>query len=90
MSVTLQQRAQAFLKRPIPPEMTYIADSMSERFITAYAKNGRLDLNPELTELLELCAAESEHAAQQKSGDEQSFFQECAGILYEILKASAS
>ncbi len=89
MSVTLQQRAQAFLKRPIPPEMTYIADSMSERFITAYAKNGGLDLDPELAEMLEICVAESEHAAEQKSGDEQLFFQECAAILREILKASA-
>ena len=90
MSVTLQQRAQAFLKRPIPADMTYVADSMSERFIAAYAKHGRVDLDPELTELLEICAAEGERAAQQRSGDEQAFFIESAAILRAILQASAS
>ncbi len=90
MSVTLQQRAQAFLKRPIPPEMTYIADSISERFIAAYAKTGRVVLDPELTELLEICAAEGERAAKQRSGDEQAFFIESVAILRAILQASTS
>ena len=68
MSVTLQQRAQAFLKRPIPTDMTYVANSMSERFIAAYAKQGRVDLVPESAELLETCAAEGERAARHRAG----------------------
>ncbi len=42
---TLQQRAQAFLSRAIPPELAkkYVSGSLSELFIASSAVNGLLD-----------------------------------------------
>jgi len=88
MSASLQERAKAFLKRPIPKGMPYVPDSMSERFIVMYAEKGSVDLDAELTELLEICVVEGERAANEKSGAEQEFFKESAAILRAILAES--
>ncbi len=83
--MTLQQRAKAFLKRPIPEGMPYVPDSISERFIAEYAQTGAVKLDGELLELLEICVMEGDNAAQQNTGAQRDFFTESAAILRGIL-----
>lgn len=84
----LQQRARAFLQRPVPDGMAYVPDSISERFIATYAEEGRVKLDGELAELLELCVMEAELAADSKSGDEAAFFRESHEVLKGIQEES--
>ena len=85
MSNQLQQRAQSFLERPIPDGLPYAPDSMSERFVRAYATDGVVELDAELTELLGICVMEAEFASKSKSPEEAEFFGESCEILSEIL-----
>lgn len=85
---SLQDRAKAFLKRPIPKGVNYVPDSISERFIASYAENGKIDLDPELAELLEICVDEGERAAKKHSGEAREYFEESAAILRAILNES--
>jgi hypothetical protein len=87
-SMTLQQRAKAFLERPVPKGMPYVSDSISERFIAEYAATGKVKLDIESLELLQLCVLEGDNAAQQKQGAEREFFLESAAILRAILNES--
>jgi hypothetical protein len=87
-AVSLQQRAKAFLERPIPKGMPYVPDSISERFIAEYAATGKVMLDGESRELLQLCVVEGDNAAQQKQGTEREFFLESAAILHAILDES--
>jgi hypothetical protein len=84
----LQERARAFLQRPIPEGMAYAPDSISERFIASYAAEGKADLDAELTELLGMCATEARRAAKAKSGGEAACFRESGEILGLILNES--
>ena len=84
MSAQLQARAKKFLERPIPEGMPYVPDSISERFIVTYATDGKLDVDPELAELLAICVSEAYNAAASKSGEEAAFFHESAQILDAI------
>ena len=84
MSAQLQARAKAFMARPIPQGMPYVPDSISERFLVAYATDGKLDLDPELGELLGICVAEAYNAAGSRTGEEAAFFRESAEILEAI------
>jgi hypothetical protein len=84
MSAQLRARAKAFLERPIPQGMPYVPDSISERFLVAYATDGKLDVDPEMLDLLEICILEGHNAADTKSGDEADFFRESAEILEAI------
>ncbi|MDR3416212.1 MAG: hypothetical protein P4L83_08500 [Nevskia sp.] len=88
MSTELQQRAKTFLKRAVPADLGYVSGSASERFIAAYAKSGRLNLDEEMCELMEMCAAEAEGASAEQAGEAQAYLSESAGILREILKES--
>jgi len=84
----LQERAQAFLDRPIPAELAkrYVSGSLSELFIRRYAAEGTLAVNEETAELIELCAMESEAGAEGRNTPEaKAYFEECASILAAIL-----
>lgn len=81
----MQQRAQAFLSRPIPQELAkkYVSGSMSELFIGNYAVNGSLDA--EDAELIGICAFEADAAADRyKTPEAKAYFGECASILAAI------
>ena len=84
----LQERARAFLQRPIPKGMAYVPDSISERFIATYAADGKVELDSELAELLGICVTEARTAAGAKSGEEAEFYRESAEILGLILEQS--
>ena len=80
--MTLQERAQAFLDRPIPTELSkkYIPGSLSEMLIGACAAGDAL--NAEGAELLSICVVESDAAAERyKTPDAKAYFRECANIL---------
>ena len=82
---TLQERAQAFLNRPIPAELAkkYVPGSLSELFIGSYADEGTLDA--ESAELIGICALESDAAAERyKTLEAKEYFSECASILVAI------
>jgi hypothetical protein len=68
--------------------MPYVSDSISERFIAEYAATGKVKLDIESLELLQLCVLEGDNAAQQKQGAEREFFLESAAILRAILNES--
>ena len=83
--VTLQERAQAFLNRPIPAELAkkYVPGSLSELFIGSYVAVGTLDA--ESAELIGICAFESDAAADRyKTPEAKEYFAECASILAAI------
>jgi hypothetical protein len=84
MSNSLQQRAQQFLQRPVPPELDYVSGSMAERLIAAYAKQGAAALDDEARELLEICLMETESAIDEKTGAARDYLQESADILQGI------
>lgn len=86
--MNLQQRAKAFLERPIPKGMPYVPDSISERFIAEYAATGKVVLDGETHELLQICVLEGDNTAQQKQGAEREFFMESAAILRVIAEES--
>lgn len=88
--MTLQERAKTFLDRPIPEDLDYIPGSISENIIAAYAADGRVDLDPELGELLEICIVEGFSAAEQGSPERRAYFRESAAILQAIQAESAS
>jgi hypothetical protein len=84
MSPKLQARAKAFLERPVPEGISYVPDSLSERFIAAYAEQGRLQLDADLSELLGICLIESFGAASGKTGGVAAYFRENAELLQAI------
>jgi hypothetical protein len=84
MSARLQARAKAFLERPIPSGISYVPDSISERFIAAYATDGTIDVDAELAELLAICVLEGYSEAQSRSGEDAAYFRESAEILEAI------
>lgn len=84
MSAQLQARAKAFLERPIPPQMSFVPDSISERFFVAYATDGKIDVDSELAELLAICVLDAHNAAESKSGNEAAYSSESAEILEAI------
>lgn len=83
--MSLRNRAKAFMKRPVPADVGYVPDSVSERFITAYANEGKVDVNSETGELLQLCVMESAGAAEEGSPERQAYFREICEILDAIL-----
>jgi hypothetical protein len=84
----LQERAKKFLQTPIPDGKTYVPDSIAERFITEYAENGTVDLDPELGELLQIVVMESPITEGAKPGSEEAYMNESALILQAILNES--
>ena len=84
MSMELQARTKAFLERPIPAEIRYVPDSLSERFLATYAASGAVDLDPEFAEIFDLCVLEAFHASDSKAGAEAEHFRECALLLQAI------
>jgi hypothetical protein len=86
--MSLQSRAKAFLERDIPEDVNYMADSLAERLLTAYAEEGRLDADPETLELLDLCILESQDAAEEGSPARQAWFRESLELL-EAIRAEA-
>ena len=79
MSQPLQQRAKDFLMRPIPKRIKYVKDSIAERIIATYAKNGSLKADGEMTELLELCVMETAAAVESHTGDAWRVFRRKRG-----------
>jgi hypothetical protein len=84
--MTLQERAKAFLKRRIPKDLHYVPGSISEGFVAAVARDGKIALDEELAELLADCAAEAKVDATVGSGACRAYFQESAKILQAILR----
>jgi hypothetical protein len=86
MSRALQQRAVAFLARPVPRGVSYAPGSIAERILAAYAGEGRLAADAELVELLELCLAETAAAIDSHRGEAAAYFRESATIQRGILR----
>lgn len=86
MSPELKRRAEDFLRRPVPPELDYVPGSIAEQAIAAYARDGRLDLQGEFGELIELSAMEAE-AAAERGGAAAAYLGESAAILRAILES---
>ena len=84
MSLGLQNRAKAFLEKSVPEEVDYVPDSISELFIREYAAEGRVGLDPERYELLQICMEEADLAAAEKTGAAKDFFRESAELLRAI------
>ena len=84
MSQALQQRARDFLARPAPKGIKYVKGSIAEQILAAYAKEGSLTADEELTELLELCVMETEAAIDSHKSEASAYFQESAAILEGI------
>ena len=85
MSAELQARAKAFLQRPVPKTLDYVADSMAEQMLATYAKRGRLPEDSESAELLELVIMQSSEMARQAGATEiGEYFRESAAILEAI------
>jgi len=83
--ISLRERAQSFLNRSIPEELSnhYVPGSMAELFIRHYASNGSLD--EESAELIGICAFECDAAAgKYKTSEAKEYFAECASILAAI------
>jgi hypothetical protein len=84
----LQQRAAAFLARPIPDELrpNYVCGSLAERMIAACARNEAID--PELLELAELAIGEYDDiVVSAKTGELRSYFAGSRDLLAEIVAA---
>ncbi len=86
--MNLQERAKAFLEKPIPKGMPYAPNSITERFIAEYATTGKIMLDVESRELLQLCVFEGNNTAQRKKAAEREFFLESSAILRTIQEES--
>ena len=82
----LQARAKAYLERPIPEGRPYVADNLTDGFIAQYAAEGKIDHDPEVMELMQICILEAELAAEapDRPPEQQAFFRESAEILKDI------
>lgn len=87
--MSLQSRVIAFLGQAVPDDVDYVADSMAERILSAYAKGGRIDSDPDQLELLELCLLESRAAAEEGGPGRRAWFNESADLL-EAIQAECS
>jgi hypothetical protein len=85
----LQQRAKRFLAMPIPEGMDYVPDSVAERFIVEYAEAGKVTLDPELRELLQIVVMESSVVEDAQPGSQEAFMNESAFVLREILNEAS-
>jgi hypothetical protein len=84
----LQDRAKVFLKRPIPADMDYVPDSLAERFLTEYAQNGHLTLEPETAEILAIMVSDHEaNPLDQYNPGECEYITDSQKLLAEILQA---
>jgi hypothetical protein len=85
MSDTLQQRAKAFLKWPVPGELDFVPGSMAEKVITMYAEAGKLPDDGELLDLLQIVVMESQSSAEDRpEGPAKDYLAESAAILTGI------
>jgi len=86
----LQTRIKVFLDSPLPPEIDYAADNITENYMLCYLDGDTFDA--EMTELLNICAFESENSETSMSTPEaKAFFRESGniikGIIWELQKA---
>ena len=65
--MTLPQPAQAFLDRTIPKDLKYVPNSISERFIRGYATSGKVELDSEFAELMQICMIEAQADSEKGS-----------------------
>ena len=84
--MSLQQRAKDFLARPVPADVRYVPDSLSERFIRQYAESDKAGLADEQAELLQICMLEAYAASEEGSPARQAYFRETAELLEAILE----
>jgi hypothetical protein len=86
MSAELQARARAFLQRTIPGAVNYVPDSIAERLIGVYARDGQLPDDAETMELVGLAAMESSAMAEQLTDPAAvEYFEENSAILEMML-----
>ena len=84
----LQERAKKFLQMPVPAHMSYVPDSIAERFIVEYAETGTVNLDSELSELLQIVVMESPITEGAVPGSEEAFMNESSLLLQAILNES--
>ena len=72
------------MQMQIPDGMAYVEDSLAERFIHTYSIDGKMELDPELSELLQIMVMESEFTENATPGTEAYFMNESAEILQAI------
>jgi hypothetical protein len=86
MSAELQARARAFLQRTVPATVSYVPDSIAERLIGAYARDGQLPNDSETMELVQLAGMESSaHVERLSDPAAIEYFRENSSILEGIL-----
>lgn len=68
------------MKRPVPAEIQYTPENITDSLLTRYAEGGSFD-DPEMHDLLRICYYEAENSAAQYRGDARAYFSECAAIL---------
>lgn len=90
MADSLQSRAAAFVDRPVPAGLDYVSGSIAERIIAQYAAEGRLDVDDELGELLELTVMEASASVDQYEGAAREYMAESAAILEAIAEEFAN
>lgn len=83
---TLQDRSKAFLKKPIPKEMDYVSGSITESVIIEYAEHGKITVNEELHEALQLILMDWTYVEDATPGSEDEYLNESYIILQEIFK----
>jgi predicted transcriptional regulator len=86
MSTALQTRAKAFVAKPVPSGLDYVLGSIAERIIAQYAEEGRLEVDSEMGELVELAMMEAAPAVDQHEGAARDYMAESAAILDAIYK----
>lgn len=82
----LQDRAKAFLQRPVPDGIRYVPGSIAETLIATYAERGSVPDDSETAELLALAGMESQAAAERLTDPVAAeYFRETSAILEAIL-----
>lgn len=86
MSDSLQSRAKAFVARTVPSDLDYMPGSIAERVITQYADEGKLEVDSEFAELIELTAMEAASTINGHNGAAREYMAESAAILEAIME----
>jgi hypothetical protein len=81
----LRQRAQAFLKKPIPVAVEYDPSSIAERVIREYADHGTVELDGVSVEVLEAQIRAARASADANDGPQAAYYRELAEVLDAIL-----
>ncbi len=84
--ITLQERAKKFLNSPIPKDLNYVPNSISENIIVEYAETGTVNLDPEMSEVFQIILLESSTVENAKEGTSEAYLNESSRLLNAIFK----